>query len=298
LLAKIKNIINPTETHIVPNRSSPIRLQEYGVGIFIAALTKSALKKVLKKKLITVNDVIATSATLINGGERIILTTPKEVSPNKKLVFRLKVLFEDDYLAIIHKPAGILISGNSFKTIANALTQNIQPSNLPDATKPQPVHRLDFATTGVLLVGKTSSSIRALNKMFEDKKIEKTYYAVTIGEMNDQGKITSEIDGKKSQSDYKLFESVSSKRFGKLNLVKLIPQTGRRHQLRKHLSSTGFPILGDKEYGIENLILNGKGLYLHAYSLDFIHPFTNKKIYLKDELPKRFKKLFFSKNLL
>ena len=196
---------------------------------------------------------------------------------------------------MIHKPAGILVSGNSFKTIANALSQNIQRSNLPDATKPQPVHRLDYATTGILLIGKTSSSVHILNSMFEDKKVEKTYYAVTIGDMNHQGKITSDIDDKKSQSDYKLLESVSSKRFGKLNLVKLKPQTGRRHQLRKHLSSIDNPILGDKEYGIENLILSGKGLYLHAYSLNFIHPFTNKHVYFKNEFPQRFKKIFSSK---
>ena len=294
-IVKIKTIINPTQIHIVPNIPSPIRLQEYGVGIFIAALTKSALKKAIKKKFITVNDVIATTATLINGGECISLSIPKEVSPKKKLVFPLKVLFEDDYLAVIHKPAGIFVSGNSFKTIANALAQNIQRSNLPDATKLQPVHRLDYATTGVLLVGKTSSSIRALNRMFEDKKIAKTYYAVTIGEMNDRGKITSEVDGKKSQSNYKLLESVSSKRFGKLNLVKLKLQTGRRHQLRKQLSGINNPILGDKEYGIENLILSGKGLYLHAYSLKFIHPFTNKQVCLKGEIPQRFKKIFISK---
>ena len=198
---------------------------------------------------------------------------------------------------MIHKPAGILVSGNSFKTVANALAQNIQRSNLPDATKPQPVHRIDYATTGILLVGKTSSSIRALNKIFEDKKVEKTYYAVTIGEMKDRGEITSEIEGKKSQSNYKLIESVSSKRFGKLNLVKLKPQTGRRHQLRKHLSGIDNPILGDKEYGIDNLILGGKGLYLHAYSLDFVHPFTNKRIYFKDEIPQKFKKIF-SSNML
>jgi len=261
----------------------------------MAALTKSALKKALKNKFIKVNDVIATTAILINGGERISLSIPKEIRPNKKLVFPLKVLFEDDHLAVIHKPAGILVSGNSFKTIANALAQNIQASNLADATKPQPVHRLDYATTGVLLVGKTSGSIRALNSMFEDKKVEKSYYAVTIGEMNDQGKITSKIDGKKSQSNYKLFESVISKRFGKLNLVKLKPQTGRRHQLRKHLSSIDHPILGDATYGIENLILSGKGLYLHAYSLNFIHPFTNKRVSLKDVLPQKFKKIFISK---
>ena len=265
------------------------------MGVFIGALTKSALKKAIKKKYVTVNDVIATTATLINGGDCISLSILKEASPNKKLVFSLNVLFEDDHLAVIHKPAGILVSGNSFKTIANALAQNIQPSKLPDATKPQPVHRLDYSTTGVLLVGKTSSSIRALNRMFEDKKVEKTYYAVTIGEMNDRGEITSEIEGKNSQSHYKLLASVPSKRFGKLNLVKLRPQTGRRHQLRIHLSSINSPILGDKEYGIENLILNGKGLYLHAYSLKFIHPFTNNQVYLKDGVPKKFKKIFVMK---
>ncbi|MGZ2371488.1 RluA family pseudouridine synthase [Ancylomarina sp. YFZ004] len=287
-----KDAIEPSETHNVPTLSAPIRLQEYGVGIFSAALTKSALKKALKKKQITVNDQIATTATFIKGGECINLYIPEEVSPKKKLIFPLEVLFEDEYLAIIHKPAGILVSGNSFKTIANALPQNIKKSQLPDACKPQPVHRLDYATTGVLLVGKTSSSIRALNKLFENKEVDKSYYAITIGEMDKEGKITSEINNKKSQSNYKVSESVTSERFGKLNLVQLEPETGRRHQLRIHLSSIGNPILGDKEYGIENLILNGKGLFLHAYSLKFTHPFTNEEIHLKDELPQRFKKIF------
>ena len=284
--------INVTDIHIVPKLPTPIRLQEYGVGIFNRAITKSALKKALKKQYITVNDMMATSATLITGGETIRLSVPEEISPKKKLVFKLKVLFEDEHLAVIHKPAGILVSGNSFKTIANALAQNIKKSKLPDATTPQPVHRLDYATTGILMVGKTSSSIRALNKMFAAKKVKKTYYAITIGEMDNGAKITTKIDGKKSQSKYTLIEAVTSKRFAKLNLIKLKPKTGRRHQLRKHLSSIGNPILGDKDYGIENLILKGKGLYLHAYSLKFKHPFTNEKVLLKAEVPQRFKKIF------
>ncbi len=291
-LANNKTLINTSETHNVPDIPYPIRLQEYGVGIFIAALTKSALKKALKKKYITVNDITATTATLINGGECISLSIPTAVSPSKQLIFPLTVLFEDDHLAMIHKPAGILVSGNSFKTIANALIQNLQHSKLPDATQPQPAHRLDFATTGILLVGKTSSCIRALSSLFEEKQIEKSYYAVTIGTMNDQGEITSEVDGKKAHSNYRLIESVSSERFGKLNLVKLSSKTGRRHQLRKHLASIHNPILGDKVYGNEGLILNGKGLYLHAFSLSFKHPFIHKSIYLEDELPKRFGKLF------
>lgn len=289
---KIKTTINPAETHTVPNLSTPIRLQEYGVGIFVAAATKSALKKALKKNFITVDDVVATSATFIRGGECIRLLITEKASPGKKLVFPLKVLLEDDHLAVIHKPAGILVSGNSFKTIKAALPQNLRPSGLADARIPQPVHRLDYATTGLLLAGKTSSSIRMLNGLFADKEIEKTYYAVAIGEMSGEGEIDLEIDGKPSRSIYKVHESVPSKRFTQLNLVELKPQTGRRHQLRKHLASIGNPILGDKEYGIEGLILNGKGTYLHAHSLGFVHPFTKEAVFFEDELPRRFGKIF------
>lgn len=271
-----------------------MRLPDYAIGIFAAAYTKSALKKAIKKELITVNDVIATTATFIRGGEHIKLTIPEDVKPKKELIFPLKVLFEDNYLAVIHKPAGVLVTGNRFVTITNALPQNLQKSTLKDATKPQPVHRLDYETSGVLLVGKTSSSIRTLGKMFEEKKVEKIYFAATIGEMKSEGTISSEIDGKKSLSIYKVIKSISSIRFGKLNLVELKPKTGRTHQLRIHLSSIGNPILGDKDYGIENLILKGKGLYLHSYSLNFTHPFTNEKVFIKDELPKKFLKIFSS----
>lgn len=284
-----------TETHIVPQLAKPIRMQDYGVGLFTAAFTKSALKKALKKRYIKVNGLVANTATFIRGGETISITIPEEVSPKKKLILALTVLFEDEYLAVIHKPAGILVSGNSFKTIANALPQNLKRSTLPDVATPQPVHRLDYATTGILLVGKTSSSIRALNKLFENKEVRKTYYAVAIGEMEASGRITTEVDDKKSLSNYTLMKSVPSVRFGKLNLLQLEPETGRRHQLRIHLSSIGNPILGDKDYGIENLILNGKGLYLHAYSLEFKHPFTNEELSMKDELPERFTKLFVEK---
>ncbi|MCK0161304.1 RluA family pseudouridine synthase [Allomuricauda sp. F6463D] len=270
----------------------PQRLQEYGVGIFEAIPTKSALKKALKKKCISINGTIATTATIIRGGEHITFTIPKETGPKKQLIFPLQVLFEDDYLAAIHKPAGIEVSGNKFKTISNALPQNLQTSSLSDATTPQPVHRLDYATTGIVLVGKTNSSIRSLNKMFEDKTIAKTYYAITIGKMEPDGSISSVIDGKASLSEYKVLQSAHSERFGTLNLVTLNPKTGRRHQLRKHLYSLGNPILGDKDYALENLILKGKGLYLHAYSLEFVHPFTSQRIKIMDETPKKFKKIF------
>ncbi|MEH6657505.1 RluA family pseudouridine synthase [Leeuwenhoekiella marinoflava] len=272
-----------------------MRLQEYGVGIFKAVVTKSALKKVLKKQQITVNGALASTATWISGGELIVLTLPESETKQKKLVFPVQVLYEDDYLAVIHKPAGILVSGNRFKTIANALLQNLGYSKQEDKCKPQPVHRLDFATTGALLIGKTKKSIRLLNKLFENKEVSKTYYAVTIGNMPANGAINQPINDKPANSLFEVCDTVASPRFEKLNLVKLNPLTGRRHQLRKHLSGMGNPILGDRDYTPEALLLKGKGMYLHAYSLKFQHPFTLEDLVIKDELPKGFKKLFFSK---
>ena len=287
--------MNQEEIHIVPKLLKPIRLQDYGVGIFNLIPTKSALKKALKKNLLTVNNIPATSATFIKGEEIIKLNIPVKKTFKTKLKLKLDVIYEDEYLAIIKKPAGILVSGNSFKTITNALPQNLKPSQLKDATLPQPVHRLDYPTSGLLLVGKTNSSIRFLNKLFETKTIEKTYYAIAIGNMQKQGIIKTPIENKISITHYLVENSVDSKRFEKLNLVKLQPKTGRKHQLRIHLLSLKNPILGDREYGIPSLILKGKGLYLHAYKLKFTHPFSKKIIEIEDELPKKFKNIFETK---
>ncbi len=280
------------EHHTAFPQQVPQRLQEYGVGIFNSIHTKSALKKALKKKLISVDGKIATTATFIKGGELIEFKEPVKLLPEKELHLDLEVVFEDDYLAIVNKPAGILVSGNRFKTIANALQQNLKKSPLSDVVLPQPVHRLDYPTTGLLLVGKTNSSILALNKLFENRAITKTYMAVTIGAMKEMGVINIPINDKESQSFYKVLGKVDSERFGKLNLVALRPKTGRRHQLRKHLKFIGNPILGDAEYGLPDLILKGKGLYLHAFSLAFEHPITNERLYFEKELPKKFNKLF------
>ncbi|MEP2935375.1 MAG: RluA family pseudouridine synthase [Gilvibacter sp.] len=228
---------------------------------------------------------------MIRGGETIAYYKFETNLIQKSFDLKLEVLFQDDFIAAINKPAGILVSGNSFKTIANALSQNIAMSSLADATDPQPVHRLDYATTGVLLVGKTSESIRSLNKLFENKQIQKMYYAITMGAMSLNGTINTPIDGKESCTQYEVLKTVESDRFKKLNLVKLTPKTGRRHQLRKHLASLGNPILGDRDYCPEALLLKKKGMYLHAASLAFIHPFTGAAITVDTGLPKRFVKL-------
>jgi 23S rRNA pseudouridine1911/1915/1917 synthase len=280
------------ETHIVTKLENPIRFQEYSVGIFNTIPTKSGIKKAIKRELIFIDGGLATTSKFIYGGENIELFQSENSSTFKRLELNLEVLFEDDYLAIIYKPAGILVSGNKFVTIANGLPQNLKKSRLSDAVKPQPTHRLDYATSGILLVGKTSTAITKLGKLFENKEIQKTYFAITIGQMNLKGKLNSPIDKKNAHTEFEVLKSLISERFEYLNLVKLLPKTGRKHQLRKHLSAIGNPVLGDKEYFLENKVLNGKGLFLHAATLDFIHPFTKEKIYISKELPKKFLKVF------
>lgn len=280
------------ETHIVKQQEKPIRFQEYGVGIFKTVSTKSALKKAIKKGRIFIDCNLATTAKYIIGGEKIELKELQENSTSKKLTLRLDVLFEDDYLAIIYKPAGILVSGNRFLTIANALTQNLTKSTQEDAVKPQPIHRLDYPTSGLLLIGKTSTALQSLGELFKTKKINKTYYAISVGKMCIGGILNLKVDGKNASTEFSVLHAEKSTRFEFLNLVKLHPKTGRKHQLRKHLSSIGHQILGDKEYGIKELILTGKGLYLHAAKLEFTHPFTKKKVSISKELPKKFTKIF------
>ena len=277
------------ESHIAKEQKEQIRIQEYAVGIFNTVPTKSGIKKAIKKKLILVNGLPTSTARIIIGGEKITLLNPKNKPLRKSLILRLAITFEDDYLAIIEKPPGILVNGNKFKTIDNALQQNLKKSSQIDAVRPRPIHRLDYPTSGLLLIGKTSSTIRALNQLFENKKIKKKYYAITIGKMNLKGAIKTYINKKTAITNYKTIQSVKSNRFEFLNLVELSPRTGRRHQLRIHLSSIGNPILGDQEYGIKSLILKGKGLYLHASQLDFTHPITKDKLSITSNLPKKFK---------
>jgi 23S rRNA pseudouridine1911/1915/1917 synthase len=143
-----------------------------------------------------------------------------------------------------------------------------------------------------LLIGKTVQVVAALNTLFEDRAIAKTYMAVTIGSMDSAGIMDASIDGKPSKSEFEKLVSVPSPRFGALNLLRLIPHTGRRHQLRKHLAGIGNPILGDSEYSKEGVLLKGKGLYLHALSLQLEHPVTKRALKITAPLPKKFNKLF------
>lgn len=285
--------LKKTETYIVPPLDKAVRLSDLTRGIFKTITSRKGMKNAIKAGLVKINGDIGYTADYIKGGETIELYQSKIQNNIPAINLKLEVVYEDDYLAIINKPCGIIVSGNKKWTLGNALSNNLKVSTQNDALhRPEPIHRLDYPTSGVLLVGKTTQAVMDLNRLFEDRSIEKTYFAVTIKAMENNGIIDTPIDNKTAFTEFKIISKLVSPKYDFLNLTELSPHTGRRHQLRIHLSGMGNPILGDQKYGIEGLILLGNGLYLHAASLKFIHPFTGKLISVKIPLPKKFVRLF------
>ncbi len=287
------SIVIKVESYQVPNLEKRERLSDFATGKFKSVFSKKGTKKAIKKGLITINGKRGYTSDYIVGGEFLELYQPKNVPKKPIINIPLQVIYEDDYLAIVNKPAGLVVSGNKKFTLENALSFNLKKSHQKDAlVYPEPIHRLDYPTSGVLLIGKTLEAVILLNKLFENRKIKKKYFAITIGHQNDSGIIETSVDGKPSKSEYKVISRLESRKYDSLNLVELTPFTGRRYQLRVHLASIGNPILGDLKYGKEGLIGKGNGLYLHAFSLNFNHPFLKKDIEVSVSLPKKFTKLF------
>lgn len=279
------------EKHTVPELDAASRLSDYAVGIFEAITTRKGIKKAISKGLIKVDNKRGTTGQLIKGGESIELLEAKNNKPTIDL--KLEVLFEDEYLAIVNKPAGLVVSGNQERTLENALGGNLNKSTQADALqRPLPVHRLDHPTSGLIIIAKTRSIQTALSQMFADKTIDKTYHAITIGTSEKEGTIEKDIKEKKATTHFKQVKSIESDKYGALNLMELKPLTGRRHQLRIHMLENGTAILGDKKYFHEGKVSMGSGLYLSATALSFKHPQTGEDIKLEIELPKKFLKIF------
>ncbi|MCK5856692.1 MAG: RluA family pseudouridine synthase [Bacteroidales bacterium] len=280
------------ETIQVPMLEKGVRLSDLSNSYFRSINSRKAFKNAVKKGLIYINDKRGFTADYIFGGEKIDVFEDQNKALPPTIDLAIEVLYEDDYLAVVIKPAGIEVSGNKRWTLEHALSHNLKPSDQPDSTVPEPIHRLDYPTSGLLLIGKTRSVIISLNKLFEERKVKKIYHAICIGEMEGGAMIESDIDDKESKSEYEVLKRVESPKYTYLNLVKLIPYTGRRHQLRKHLESIGNPIFGDLLYSKKGLELKGKGLYLHASSLGFTHPVSNENLIIECVLPSKFRKIF------
>ncbi|MBN2682027.1 MAG: RluA family pseudouridine synthase [Bacteroidales bacterium] len=277
------------EEHIVPEGISDIRLSDYLSGIFVSLDSRKGCKKAIDKGLVTIDNTVAKTGNFVQSGMKICIYE-QDLPPVYEL--KLRIAYNDEHIAVVLKPPGIPVSGNSFRTIQNAIPFNIKLSNLNDALPlPRPAHRLDALTGGLLLIAKTRSALTACNKMFEEKRIQKKYIALIIGETACEGIFNSEIEGKTAITKYRLLNSYSSNKFGKISRILLMPETGRTHQLRIHLAENETPIVGEHLYSQNINNLKGNGLFLFASELEFSHPFEPMYLRLSAEEPHKFQKI-------
>lgn len=273
--------------HTVPHEINNIRLLDYALEVFTAIASRSSLKKIIKRGEIRIDGLAAGASEWIHPGMCIEWVDMEHKVP-KPLDIPLEVVYEDDHLAVINKPAGIEVSGNKYYTIQNALIGKLKDSSEADRLKwPRPVHRLDAATSGLLLVSKTASSHMKLGQMFQEKTIQKTYRAVVAAALPDSGRITRPVNGQDALTEFDLISVHHCLKTNQLSLVSLRPLTGRTHQLRIHMAGLGAPIVGDKLYG-EGPLLKGKGLFLAAVSLSFYHPHSQDYVCIEIDQPTKF----------
>lgn len=210
----------------------------------------------------------------------------------------LEVLYEDDDLAAVNKPAGITVhagAGLRSGTLVNALLHRFGGlSGLGGELRPGLVHRLDRQTSGVLLVAKNDEAHRRLAGQFQARAVEKAYLALVHGAVaSERGRISAPIardlkrrrrmtarrrSGREALTKYRVLRPLAG-----FTLLEVTPHTGRTHQVRVHLASLGHPVVGDTLYGAPGGVLDRT--FLHAARIAFHHPRTGQRLEISAPLP-------------
>ena len=277
----------PEKITILP-QSRPIRLLDYLLEHFSALPTRNGIKKALKNGEFQISLRACHSGDWLQGGEEINYL-PRGKKPSKPFPLPIRVLLEEDSYALVYKPAGFPVSGNLWKSIHNAIGLVLKTSIAKDALDwPQPVHRLDTPTTGILMVAKTKNALVDLSRQFEKKKIQKKYQALCLGNPPSQGEMNENIGDQAAQSFFRNLKSTPSLKSNQISWMELTPVTGRTHQLRIHLASIGCPILGDKLYTRDAILYKNKGLFLCSTFMSWLHPQTQVRMEFEIDPPQKF----------
>ncbi|GLB80135.1 pseudouridine synthase [Streptococcus alactolyticus] len=265
----------------------------------LTELSRSQANEAIKNGNILVNGKAVKAKYSVKEGDLVTYDLPEpEVLEYEAEDIPLDIVYEDDVVAVVNKPQGMVVHpsvGHTSGTLVNALMYHIHDlSSINGVVRPGIVHRIDKDTSGLLMIAKNDRSHQALAEELKDKKSLRKYLAIVHGNIsNDRGVIEAPIGrsekdrkkqavtakGKPAVTHFKVLE-----RFGNYTLVELTLETGRTHQIRVHMAYIGHPVAGDPLYGPRKT-LKGNGQFLHAQTLGFTHPTTGESLRFSVEPP-------------
>jgi RluA family pseudouridine synthase len=254
---------------------------------FPSISSRNQSRKAIKRKELMLNGQVVESSRFVQPGD--ILRLEKE-PPSRHKIFEINVpvLFEDDHIAVLNKPTGLVVSGNRYRTLQNSLRHNLKASPLADAMpQPRPCHRLDAPTGGLIVAAKTASAMTKMGQLFEHRQVQKRYRALLVGRLEGDGQVDNPLEGRNALTHYKVVGHNRALKTEWQTTVDLWPHTGRTHQLRIHMAKLGFPILGDSLYGGDT-VLKSKGLFLRSLGIEFPHPIGGEVLCFELEEPTKF----------
>ena len=286
-------------------------------------VSRARVQQLITEQKILVNDAAAKASLKLRGGENITILGPAERPPLRAIAeeIPLDIVYEDDDLAIVNKPAGMMVHAGAGATedarnrgtLVNALLHHFaRLSNVGGETRPGIVHRLDKGTSGLIIVAKNDEAHRKLAAQFARREVKKKYIALVHGSVKkDSGTISASISrdrvrrirmttrqagGREAVSHYNVVRRLDTP-FGKFTLLEVKIDTGRTHQIRVHMASLGHPIVGDTLYGAPQQMRVGRAKqrdaatislprnFLHAAELELIHPRSGAKLSFRSPLP-------------
>jgi 23S rRNA pseudouridine1911/1915/1917 synthase len=277
----------------------------------ISDLSRSRIQSLIESGQVTLNDRICTSKkTAVHLGDRLQVTIPEPQPLDlKPAQIPLDILYEDDALIIINKPAGLVVHpapGHSNDTLVNALLAHCDTlAGIGGIQRPGIVHRLDKDTTGAIVVAKTDAALQHLQAQLKAKTACREYLGVVYGAPPTEGGtidkpigrhpidrqkmaiVSPERSGRNAVTHWSVEE-----RLGNYTLLRFQLETGRTHQIRVHAADLGHPIVGDPVYGSGRRVgVNLPGQALHAWKLTLQHPILGEAIVAIAPLPETFIKL-------